>query len=112
VRLVVFGVQHLTPVVVQRATDLAIHEELFLDPQGPRHPERSEAFWRHTQVGLEDPLELEQRLVVETDVGELRSADAAGLEAIAHRVDGKRGVSPTPGDGYPCAAPCGTSLAS
>ena len=41
---------------------------------GMRHPERAEAPRRERQVGLEQPLELQERLVVEDDVVELGRA--------------------------------------
>ena len=41
---------------------------------GPGHEERAEAARRDAEIGLEDALELEQRLVVEADVGQVLDA--------------------------------------
>src|SRR5207247_6653212 len=62
------GVQHVPLVAVQRTMDVAVGEELFLQPHGPRHAEGGEAFGGDPEIGLEDPLELEERLVVKADV--------------------------------------------
>ena len=88
---VVLGVQQFT-VVLQGAPDLAIEEQLFLDPERARHAELGEASRRHTEVRLEDPLELEQRLVVEADVREIADRNGARREAVADCMDRKRRI--------------------
>src|SRR3954452_3632426 len=47
-------------------------EELVLDPHRQRGAERREALRRKGEIGLEQPLELEERLVVERDEVDLR----------------------------------------
>ena len=42
----------------------------------------------NAEIGLEQPLELEQRLVVEDDLVDFVELDPAGLEAIGHRLRG------------------------
>src|SRR2546426_607580 len=87
------GVQHVPLVAVQRPMDVAVGEELFLQPRGPRHAERGEAFGGDPEIGLEDPLELEERLVVKADVRELGRCDSGHLKAVPHRVPWKRRVA-------------------
>src|SRR3989449_1263257 len=87
------GVQHVPLVAVQRTMDVAVGEELFLQPHGPRHAEGGEAFGSDPEIGLEDPLELEERLVVKADVRELGRCDSGRLKAVPHRVPWKRRVA-------------------
>ena len=72
--------------------ELARHEELLLEPEGQAHQEQLEARRRVRDVGLEDAVELEERLVVEGDEVEVRSLDAGLLEAVVDRVLGERVV--------------------
>ena len=92
VRLVMLGVQQLALVSPQSRADLAVHEKLFLDPQRPRHPKRREPLRCHAEVGLQNALELEERLVVEADEVQLRRCDAADGEAVPGCLEGKRRV--------------------
>src|SRR5205809_1837449 len=87
------GVQHVPLVAVQRTMDVAVGEELFLQPHGPRHAEGGEAFGVDPEIGLEDPLELEERLVIKADVRELGRCDSGRLKAVPHRVPWKRRVA-------------------
>ncbi len=61
-------------------------EQLFLEPHRQRHAERLEAARREREVGLEQPLELQERLVVEYDVVDGVELDAGLGEAIVHGV--------------------------
>src|SRR5207245_11763569 len=79
--------------LAQRLADLTVDEELVLDPQRAGHAELGEPPGSDAQVGLKDPLELEQRLVVETHVVELRGGDASGPEAEGGRVRREGGVA-------------------
>ncbi len=86
VRLVVRH-EHVAALVVARETpiQLARGVELLLQPQGQSHQEELEAARRVGDVGLEDAVELEERLVVEGDQVELAGGDPAFLQAV---VDG------------------------
>ena len=68
-------------------------EQLLLDPQRHRHLEGAKAARRERHVGLEQPLELQERLVVEGDVVELGSFEVALRPGSSSpRWSGKRGV--------------------
>ena len=60
-------------------------EQLFLQPERDRQPERTEAARRERQIGLEQPLELDERLFVEHHVVEIGRFHAGLIEAIADR---------------------------
>src|SRR2546428_10314187 len=87
----VLPVQDL-PLVAERVAQLAIHVELVLEPQRPGLEERRKPTGRDAQVGLENALELEERLVVEADIVQVGNGDSAGLETVLHGVRGKGGV--------------------
>jgi hypothetical protein len=61
-------------------------EELVLHPHRQRGAERAEAARREGEVGLEQPLELEERLVVEGDVVDLGELRAGRFQAGADRL--------------------------
>ena len=92
-RLVVLGVPDFPLVSSQCPADVPLHKELLLHPQRTGHAERSEALRGDTQVGFENALELEQRLVVEADVREVGGLDARRRETMGDGLTGKRGVS-------------------
>ena len=50
------------------------------------------------QVGLQQALELDQRLVVEADVAEIAESDPAFAQAVAHRVDRESRIVLLPGE--------------
>ena len=56
--------------------------------------ERAEALRRDAEVGLEDALELEQRLVVEADVVDVVDADAGLLAGSSRRRGAGSSASP------------------
>src|SRR5207245_805361 len=118
VRLMVLGVKQLALVAVQPATEVAVHEELFRHPQGPRQAERAETLRGDAEVGLQDPLELEERLVVEPDVRQVRRPDPRCLEAVLHGVLWERRLAFPPsealflgsGDNLPVAQQAGGAV--
>jgi hypothetical protein len=72
--------------LVQPGSQLAWGVELLLEPQRKAHHEQLEAPRRVGDIGLEQAIELEQRLVVEGDVVEIILADAPFAEAVGDRV--------------------------
>src|SRR5215468_8760763 len=64
-------------------------EELLLDPERHGHRERGEPAGSEGEVRLEEPLELEERLVVEDDMVHLVEGEAALGEAILDGAPGK-----------------------
>src|SRR5580704_12053311 len=61
-------------------------EQLLLQPQRHGHTERVEAARRVGEVGLEQTLELQERLVVESDVVDVGQLDAGRVQAVLHSV--------------------------
>ncbi len=61
-------------------------EQLFFQPYGHGHEKRPQSFRSKGQVRLEQALELQQRLVVEHNVGQIRQPDSARIQTITHRV--------------------------
>jgi hypothetical protein len=78
----------------ERLGDARRDPELLLEPERHRLDEGGEAARRHRQVGLEDAVELEQRLVVEDDPVQAATvaADPPRLQAVAHRAGRETGV--------------------
>ena len=67
-------------------TQLAIHVQLVLDPQRAGHEERAEAARNDAQVCLENPLEFEERLVIEADVCEVGRLDPRVSQTVCDGV--------------------------
>jgi hypothetical protein len=67
-------------------------EQLLLQPQRHGHAEGVEAARGEGEIGLEQPLELEERLVVEGDVVDVRQLDAGRVETVVHRVLREAGI--------------------
>ena len=89
VRLVMLAVENASLVLAGQLTpQLAIEEQLLLDPHRHRLAERRKAARRERQVGLDQPIELEERLVVEGDVVDRIERQPGLCQAI---VDGMRG---------------------
>ena len=86
------------------ATDFPGQVQLLLEPLRHRVDERPKAARRVGQVGLEQPLELQQRLVVEPDVVEVRRVDARLGETVDNGVGRKPCVVLRPGETLFCAA--------
>lgn len=90
VRLVVAGVDDSSPVATaQAAADLAGDVELLAEPHGQGLSKAREPSRRMGDVGLDEPLELGQRLLVESHVIELLRLDPRFVEAVADRVLGE-----------------------
>ena len=85
----VFREDDLASVPRERARDLAGQMELLPRPERGELQERSEASRGVGQVGLEQALELQERLVVESDVVEGFWSYLRLVEAIPDRMDGK-----------------------
>jgi hypothetical protein len=92
VGLVMLAVDYLS-VVAQLLPELAVGIELLLDPERTGHEERAEAPRGGGEVGLQNPLELEQRLVVEPHELQLAWLDARRAQTILHRARGERRVA-------------------
>jgi hypothetical protein len=66
-----------------------LEEKLFPQPQGNRHAEGAEPPRREGEIGLDQSLELEERLVVEHHMVDVPQGGPPLLEAIADRVPRK-----------------------
>ena len=71
---------------VEGAADFPGQVELGLEPERHGHHERPEAARRIGQVGFHQPVELQERLVVEHDVIQLLGGQSGFLQAVVHRV--------------------------
>src|SRR5688572_24052872 len=91
------GVQHLAG-VAQRIANPVLDVELLLHPQRRGLEKGPEAARRNVDVGLEDALELEQRLVVETDERQVADTDAGVVETETGGVNRKALVTLLPGE--------------
>ena len=72
-------------IVVQGAPHLTLHEQLVLDPEWTCLEEGAKTARRDAQIRLEDALELQQRLVVETHVRQILGRYPARPEAAHPR---------------------------
>jgi len=70
----------------------AFLKQLFLEPERDRHLERAKSARRQRDVGLEQPLEFEKRLVIEHDMIEFRGCHACLVKTVGDRVVRKRGI--------------------
>jgi hypothetical protein len=61
-------------------------KQFLLEPQRQRHAERAEPARRKGEIGLEQPLELYKRLLVENDVVEIIEIKASFVETVANGV--------------------------
>jgi hypothetical protein len=87
VGLVVLGIHVPSPGTDTEArVELTGQEELLAEPDRQRLAEGLEARRREGQVGLEETLELRERLLIEAYEVELLGRDAGDLEAVADRV--------------------------
>ena len=90
--LVMLRVQNI-PIVLEGIVNLLVYEQLVLDPEWPRLQKGSQPSRCDPQVRLQDPLEFEQRLVVEANEGEVLGRDASLTEAVVHRARGERRIA-------------------
>src|SRR5215471_5717910 len=67
-------------------------EQLLLQPDRHRRHERPEPARRKRQIGLQQSLELHQRLVVERDVAQVAQRDAAFTKTVTNRFTREPGV--------------------
>ena len=91
VGLVMLGVKDVA-VVVQGAPHLTLHEQLVLDPEWACLEEGDQTARRDAQIGLEDALELQQGLVVETHIRQVLDRYPAGPEAVIDSMSREGGV--------------------
>src|SRR5712671_3923041 len=78
----VLGVQHLPRVAAEAGAYVTLDEEALLHPEWARPIEGRESARGDVEIGLEQTLELEQRLLVEHDRFQCRGFDAGGSEAV------------------------------
>ena len=90
--LMVIGEQELTAHVDVQSElpDLGrqqrLLKQLFFDPQGDRHAERRVPSGSERQIGFQQSLEFDERLLVEDNVVEIAAGDTAFIEAVRDRV--------------------------
>jgi hypothetical protein len=97
---VVLGEKQVALISVERCPKFACSVELFFYPEWASPEKRNEPPRRHTDVGLKDAFELEQRLVVEADVGQLAECDARGTQAVVDGARRESGVPLLPGEAF------------
>ncbi len=68
------------------------HVQLLLEPDRHGQPEAPKPARRVRQIGLDQPLELGQRLVVERDVVEVQGIQAPLFQAVGDRLPRHRGI--------------------
>ena len=71
--------------LIEAAAQERLQEELLAQPKRNGESERLEPTRAEGEVGLDEPLELEERLVVERDNVDVLQAASRGLEAILDR---------------------------
>src|SRR5438034_8580639 len=86
------GVEDLA-VIAEGAADFPVEEQLFFHPQWACHPELREPAGRNAEIGLENALELEEGLVIEADICQVRGPNLGRLETVPDGVPRKRGVA-------------------
>ena len=69
----------------ERLLQVRLLEELLLDPNRQCHPERGKTARSVGEIGLQQALELDQRLFEKDHVIDIVEGDLAGLQAIADR---------------------------
>src|SRR5271157_4828926 len=70
--------------VAESGAHLAWQPEFLMDPKWHRHEERAEPSWRDRKVGFEQPLELEERLLVEGHVVNVLRLQTAFRKAVVN----------------------------
>src|SRR5205823_7341270 len=99
VRFVVLGVEDVA-VVAKALPQLPIDEQLFFDPEWAGLEERGEPSGRDSEIGLQDPLEIEQRLIIVRKEIELASPESAGGEAVVDCVRRERRITLLAGEAF------------
>jgi hypothetical protein len=69
-----------------------LQQQLLLQPDRHRRQERAQSPRRIGQIGLQQSLELDQRLVVEDHMIQVRQRDAASVQTVADRIGRKARV--------------------
>src|SRR5215510_15939306 len=82
----------------QLATKQILLEQLLPEPERDGHRERPEPAGGEREIGLQEPLELEKRLVVERDIVDLLECDASLAQTVRGGAPGKAGVVPFPAE--------------
>src|SRR5215831_4207460 len=72
----------LGPVVLQLSPEEILLKQLLPEPERDRHPKRAEPARRERDVGFEEPLELEEWLIVEGDLVDLIEPDPRFGETV------------------------------
>jgi hypothetical protein len=94
----VLGIQQVALVPTQGDAQFAVSEQLILGPERSGEQEGAQAPGCQREVGLQYALELEQRLVVESDYPDLVHADAGCLKAIRHGIVWELRIALAPGE--------------
>jgi hypothetical protein len=72
--------------LLQLAAQQVFLKQLLADPERNRRGERAKTTRRERDIGFEQPLELQERLLVEDDIVDFLERDLRMLEAITDRV--------------------------
>ena len=78
--------------LLQLVAQQLLLEQLLAQPQRHRHAEGAEAARREGEIGFEQPLEFQERLVVEHDVIDVVEPRSCRLQAIGDRVVRETGI--------------------
>jgi len=76
----------------QLAAEQIFEEQLFAQPDRHRHAERLESARRKSKVGFQQPLEFQERLVVEDDVVDFIERALALPQAVGERIAREPGI--------------------
>src|ERR1700684_4623316 len=85
---------------LERVGQQRLLKQLFPQPQRQRHAKRREPAWTASEIGLEQALELDERLVVEHDPVDVLELDAGLLQAIVDRQPRIAGVELLAGEAF------------
>ena len=77
------------PLILQLSPDDARHPELLMEPQRDSLGEGQEGARECGHVGVENPLELNEGLVVEPDIGEVLRGYAPLSQTVSYGVNGE-----------------------
>src|SRR5215210_2074438 len=94
------GKEQLPLVSAEPITDLPGGVQLFLHPERSGLEELPKAAGRDREIGLQNPLEFEQGLIVEPDMAHIGQGDARFSEAVLDCLRGKAWISLLPGKSF------------
>ena len=80
------------PVLLQLVLQQPLLKELLFEPERQRHAKGGEPSGRECQIGLDQPLELQKRLVVERDIVDIARLQPRELQAEFDRMRGETGI--------------------